>query len=65
MKVTLEGQDGSRIDGIAFRALETPLGDLLLSERGTSLHVAASISADLWQGTRRVQLRVIDAAKAF
>jgi single-stranded-DNA-specific exonuclease len=65
VKITLEGQDGARIDGIAFRALETPLGDLLLAGRGTSIHVAASISADLWQGTRRVQLRVIDAAKAL
>jgi len=65
VKITLEGQDGSRVEGIAFRALETPLGDLLLSGRGTSIHVAGSISADLWQGTRRVQLRVIDAAKAL
>ena len=65
VKVTLESQDGSRVEGIAFRALETPLGDLLLSKRGETIHVAASISADLWQGTRRVQLRVIDAAMAL
>jgi single-stranded-DNA-specific exonuclease len=63
--VTLEGQDGSRLDGIAFRATETPLGDFLLSSRGTSIHVAGSVSADLWQGQRRVQLRVTDAAKAL
>ncbi|KQX58432.1 MULTISPECIES: single-stranded-DNA-specific exonuclease RecJ [unclassified Ensifer] len=65
VKVTLEGQDGSRLDGIAFRATETPLGDFLLSSRGTSIHVAGSVSADLWQGQRRVQLRVTDAAKAL
>ncbi|HEV7318777.1 MAG TPA: single-stranded-DNA-specific exonuclease RecJ [Ensifer sp.] len=65
IKVTLEGQDGSRLDGIAFRATETPLGDFLLSSRGTSIHVAGSVSADLWQGQRRVQLRVTDAAKAL
>ncbi|APG90992.1 single-stranded-DNA-specific exonuclease RecJ [Sinorhizobium americanum] len=64
VKVTLEGHDGSRIDGIAFRAKETPLGDLLLGNRGSTVHVAGSVSADLWQGTRRVQLRVTDAAKA-
>ncbi|MBP1887030.1 single-stranded-DNA-specific exonuclease RecJ [Sinorhizobium mexicanum] len=64
VKVTLEGQDGSRIDGIAFRAAETPLGDFLLRGRGATIHVAGSLSADLWQGTRRVQLRVTDAAKA-
>ncbi|OCP17046.1 single-stranded-DNA-specific exonuclease RecJ [Ensifer sp. LC163] len=64
VKVTLEGQDGSRLDGIAFRATETPLGDFLLSSRGASMHVAGSVSADLWQGQRRVQIRVTDAAKA-
>ncbi len=65
VKVTLEGLDGSRLEGIAFRALETPLGDFLLSSRGLSIHVAGSISADLWQGSRRVQLRVVDAARAL
>ncbi|OJF89924.1 single-stranded-DNA-specific exonuclease RecJ [Pararhizobium antarcticum] len=65
VKVTLEGQDGSRLEGIAFRALETPLGDFLLSSRGMPIHLAGSISADLWQGSRRVQLRVLDAARAL
>ncbi|MBZ7921548.1 single-stranded-DNA-specific exonuclease RecJ [Ensifer adhaerens] len=65
IKVTLEGQDGSRLDGIAFRATETPLGDFLLASRGASIHVAGSVSADLWQGQRRVQLRVTDAARAL
>ncbi|WP_075289014.1 single-stranded-DNA-specific exonuclease RecJ [Pararhizobium arenae] len=65
IRVTLEGQDGSRLEGIAFRAQETPLGDLLLSSRGVTLHVAGTISADHWQGNRRVQLRILDAAKAF
>ncbi|PST21721.1 single-stranded-DNA-specific exonuclease RecJ [Mesorhizobium plurifarium] len=64
VKVTLEGQDGSRIEGIAFRATETPLGNFLLGNRGATVHVAGSVSADLWQGTRKVQLRVTDAAKA-
>ncbi|WEX78968.1 single-stranded-DNA-specific exonuclease RecJ [Sinorhizobium numidicum] len=64
VKVTLEGQDGSRIDGIAFRATETPLGAFLLGNRGSTVHVTGSVSADLWQGTRRVQLRVTDVAKA-
>ncbi|RVO92441.1 single-stranded-DNA-specific exonuclease RecJ, partial [Sinorhizobium meliloti] len=50
VKVTLEGQDGSRMEGIAFRAAETPLGDFLLGNRGATVHVAGSVSADLWQG---------------
>ncbi|MDO9415380.1 single-stranded-DNA-specific exonuclease RecJ [Pararhizobium sp.] len=65
IKITLEGPDGSRIKGISFRALDTPLGAFLLASRGQAIHVAGSLSADQWQGTRRVQLRVLDAAKAF
>jgi len=64
VKITLESTDGSRIDGIAFRAAETPLGNLLLNSRGAQLHVAGCLSADHWQGSRRIQLRVLDAAKA-
>jgi single-stranded-DNA-specific exonuclease len=64
VKVTLEAVDGSRLDGIAFRAAETPLGDLLLNGRGTQIHVAGCLSADQWQGNRRIQLRVLDAVKA-
>lgn len=64
IKITLEGQDGGRVDGIAFRAAETPLGELLMSSRGAQIHVAGTLGADHWQGSRRVQLRVTDAAKA-
>jgi single-stranded-DNA-specific exonuclease len=65
IKVTLEAQDGGRVDGIAFRAAETPLGELLMSSRGAQIHVAGTLGADHWQGSRRVQLRVTDAAKAL
>lgn len=65
VKVTLQGMDGSRLEGIAFRAAETPLGQLLLSSRGSTLHVAGCLSADHWQGSRRVQLRILDAARAM
>jgi single-stranded-DNA-specific exonuclease RecJ len=64
VKVVLEGQDGSRLDCIAFRVAETDLGSLLLSSRGNLLHVAGSLSADQWQGSKRVQLRITDAASA-
>lgn len=62
VKITLEAQDGAKLDGIAFRAAETPLGNLLLNSRGAQLHVAGCLNTDHWQGARRVQLRVMDAA---
>ncbi|MGF0537959.1 single-stranded-DNA-specific exonuclease RecJ [Agrobacterium sp. ES01] len=64
VKATLESQDGRRLEAIAFRAAETPLGDFLMSSRGNQIHVAGSLSADQWQGSRRVQMRITDAAKA-
>lgn len=65
IKITLEGPDRSRLDGMAFRALETPLGDFLLGALGMTVHVAGCLSADQWQGNKRIQLRIIDAAKAL
>lgn len=64
LKVTVEGPDGCRIAGIAFRALDTPLGKALLAGRGRSFHFAGALSADHWQGARRVQFRLLDAAAA-
>jgi hypothetical protein len=49
IKVTLEAADGSRLEGIAFRAAETPLGNMLLNSRGAQIHAAGCLSADQWQ----------------
>lgn len=65
VKVTLEAVDGSRLDGISFRSADTPLGQMLLNGRGTQVHVAGNLSADHWQSSRRVQLRILDAARSL
>ncbi|MCJ8518292.1 single-stranded-DNA-specific exonuclease [Pseudorhizobium tarimense] len=64
VKAVLQAADGTCVDAIAFRAAETPLGNLLLNGRGTQLHVAGCLSGDQWQGNRRIQLRILDAAPA-
>ena len=64
IKITLEAADGTKLEGIAFRAAETELGHFLMKSRGNQIHVAGTLGADHWQGNRRIQLRVIDAAKA-
>lgn len=64
IRVGLRSQTGGRIQAIAFRAAETPLGDFLLGRRGASLHLAGTISANNWNGNRSVQFRLIDAAEA-
>ncbi len=53
---------GGKIAAIAFRAAETEMGSALLGGRGQSFHLAGTLSVDHWQGRRRVQMRVIDAA---
>ena len=57
------GSGGGCLKGIAFRALETPVGQALLSARGTSLHVAGHLRADTWQGAVQAQLVIEDAAQ--
>ena len=64
VKAVLQAADGTCLDAIAFRAADTPLGQLLLNSRGNQLHVAGCLSGDQWQGNRRIQLRILDATAA-
>ena len=54
--------DGAFINAIAFRALNRPLGQALLQNRGRSMHAAGTLALDRWNGNERVQLRLIDVA---
>jgi single-stranded-DNA-specific exonuclease len=54
--------DGAVINAIAFRALNQPLGQALLQYRGQAVHAAGTLALDRWNGTERVQLRLIDFA---
>jgi single-stranded-DNA-specific exonuclease len=55
---------GARLRMIAFRAMDNPLGQALLSGKGKSFHLAGCIRCDEWQGEERVQIQVEDAALA-
>ena len=61
---TLRGSDGASLRAIAFRKANEPVGEALLSGKYSRFHVAGVLSADHWQGRRRVQLRVTDVAVA-
>jgi single-stranded-DNA-specific exonuclease len=62
VRVRLKSGDGAMVNGIAFRAVGQKLGNALKEQRGQPLHVAGSLAVDRWQGTERVQLRVLDVA---
>jgi single-stranded-DNA-specific exonuclease len=64
VRVRLAGGDGSKLDAIAFRIADMPLGKALLESRGKRIHAAGRLRADEWQGTKRVQLHLEDAAAA-
>lgn len=55
--------DGAaKLDAIAFRAFETPLGRLLEDHSGRAFHVAGRVEIDDWGGRRKAKLRIEDAA---
>jgi single-stranded-DNA-specific exonuclease len=62
MRVRFKSGDGSIVNGIAFRSIGQKLGNALAEHRGQPLHVAGTLGVDRWQGTERVQLRVLDVA---
>ncbi len=62
LRLRFKAGDGAIVNGIAFRAVGSTLGDALKEGRGQPLHVAGTLSVDRWQGAERVQLRVIDVA---
>jgi single-stranded-DNA-specific exonuclease len=64
VRLKLAGGDGTRLDAIAFRVADAPLGQALLRSRGRRIHVAGRLRADDWNGRARVQLQVDDAAPA-
>lgn len=52
-----------RLKAIAFRAAGTEVGDALLNARGGILHIAGHLNIDAWQGDRKPQLIIEDAAR--
>ncbi|MEQ1942627.1 single-stranded-DNA-specific exonuclease RecJ [Mesorhizobium sp. VNQ89] len=64
IRADLRSASGGRIQAMAFRAAGTVLGDFLFASRGQTIHVAGSLSGSYWNGNRKVDFRIIDAALA-
>ena len=62
VRCTLVASDGTKLKAIAFRALGTELGELLLSERNHPIHVAGKLVVDEWGAKRVPSLQIEDAA---
>ena len=64
LRCHLEGPGGTRLNAIAFRALDRELGNGLLGARGRGLLLAGRLELDAWRGGDNVQLVIEDAAEA-
>jgi single-stranded-DNA-specific exonuclease len=62
VRCTLEAGDGSRLDAVAFRAADQPIGNALISSAGMPLHVAGHLRRDTWNGRDRRELVIEDVA---
>jgi single-stranded-DNA-specific exonuclease len=64
IRARLKSADGAFVNAVAFRAASTDLGSALIEGRGQAMHVAGTLSIDRWQGGERVQMRLLDVARA-
>ncbi len=62
LSLTLTDAQGGRLDAMAFRAFEGPLGPLLADRQGVPVHVAGRLERDDWGGRVKAKLSVDDAA---
>jgi single-stranded-DNA-specific exonuclease len=62
VRCALQSADGTKLEGIAFRAAGEPLGDLLLNAGGMPLHVAGSVKRSSFNGRERIEVNIEDAA---
>jgi single-stranded-DNA-specific exonuclease len=63
VRCTIASSDGTRLKAIAFRAMGTEMGELLLSERQFPLHIAGRLVADEWGAKRVPSLQIEDVAR--
>ena len=64
LKLTFGDGLGARIDGIAFGAMDTDLGQKLTNHNGARFHLAGRLEVNTWQGRQSPQLRLEDASPA-
>ncbi|MCF6197874.1 MAG: single-stranded-DNA-specific exonuclease RecJ [Hyphomicrobiaceae bacterium] len=62
VRCSLQAGDGSRLDAVAFRCADTPIGELLLNNAGLPLHIAGSLKLNSWGGRTKVEMIIDDVA---
>jgi len=62
IRAELRSMTGARLQGMAFRAAESDLGQFLMANRGREIHVAGGLSSNFWNGSKSIQFKITDAA---
>jgi single-stranded-DNA-specific exonuclease len=65
LRVILTDETGKRLNAIAFRSVETKMGQALIHHGGAPFHISGKIRINTWQGRSSVQLLVDDAAPVW
>jgi single-stranded-DNA-specific exonuclease len=63
VRFTLEDARGARIGGIAFRAMKSPMGEVLMKRDGT-FHAAVRLKRNEWNGSVKAEVEIVDLAAA-
>ncbi|MBI1216839.1 MAG: single-stranded-DNA-specific exonuclease RecJ [Alphaproteobacteria bacterium] len=56
---------GASVKGIAFRAMDSGLGELLLKSTGKTFHLAGHVTINQWQGKKSVNFQIVDASPVW
>ena len=56
---------GASLKGIAFRAMDSDLGEMLLKSGSAPVHLAGHVSINEWNGKKTVDFQIVDAAPAW
>ncbi len=64
VRCILADNGAGRLNAVAFRSVDTPVGAALLNAAGRALHIAGHLRIDTWRGRERVQLFIDDVAPA-
>ncbi len=64
IRFVASGPDGGRVQGVAFRAADSAMGQFLLGAGDTPVYLAGRIALNEWQGRTRAELHLDDAAPA-
>lgn len=63
VRASVSSGHGQRLNAIAFRAADGPIGQAMLKNREGTYHLAGTFSLDHWGGRPSVQFRIMDLAR--